>query len=77
MFDPRVRKIPWRREWLPSPVLMPGESQGQRNLVGYSLWGCKESEMTERLSKHTRTHEMTPRVLVLIEVIKVNAPNQY
>ena len=56
---------------------MPGESQGQRNLVGYSLWGCKESEMTERLSKHTRTHEMTPRVLVLIEVIKVNAPNQY
>ena len=32
--DPRVRKIPWRREWLPTPVFMPGESHGQRSLVG-------------------------------------------
>ena len=35
-FNPRVRKIPWRREWQPTPVFLPGESHGQRNLAGYS-----------------------------------------
>ena len=40
-FDPWVGKIPWRREWQPTPVFLPGESHGQRNLVGYSPWGCK------------------------------------
>ena len=35
-FDPWVRKIPWRRAWQPSPVFLPGESHGQRSLVGYS-----------------------------------------
>ena len=48
-FDPWVRKIPWRREWQPTPVFLPGEFQGQRNLEGYSAWGHKESDMTERL----------------------------
>ena len=37
---------PWRREWLPTPVFLPGESHGQRSLVGYSPWGHKESDMT-------------------------------
>ena len=32
--DPWVRKIPWRREWLPTPVFLPGESHGQRSLEG-------------------------------------------
>ena len=45
-----VRKIPWWRAWLPSPVFLPGELHGQRTLVGYSPWGCKESDMTEQLS---------------------------
>ena len=49
-FDPWVRKIPWRRAWLPTPVFLPGEFQGQRSLVGYSPWGCKESEMTKWLT---------------------------
>ena len=35
-FDPWVKKIPWRREWQPTPVLLPGESHGQRRLVGYN-----------------------------------------
>ena len=47
-----VGKIPWRRKRQPTPVFLPGESQGQRNLVGYSPWGCKESDMTEGLSLH-------------------------
>ena len=34
-FDPWVRKIPWRMEWQPTPVFLPGESHGQRSLAGY------------------------------------------
>ena len=33
-----VKKIPWRRKWQPTPVLLPGKSHGQRSLVGYSPW---------------------------------------
>ena len=47
--DPWVRKIPWRREWQPTPVLLPGEAHGQRRLVGYSPWDRKESDATQQL----------------------------
>ena len=40
-FHPWVGKTPWRREWQPTPVFLPGESHGQRSLVGYSSWGCR------------------------------------
>ena len=50
--DPWVGKIPWRRKWQPTPVFLPGESHGRRSQVGYSPWGCKESDMTERLHFH-------------------------
>ena len=47
-------KIPWRRKWQPTPVFFleknghsSGDSNGQRSLVGYSPWGCKELHMTE------------------------------
>ena len=46
-FHPRVGKSPWRREWQPTPVLLPGESNGQGSLAGYSPWGCKDT--TEQL----------------------------
>ena len=49
-FDPWIGKIPWSRKWQPTPVLLPGVSHGQRSLVGYSPWGHKESDTTERLS---------------------------
>ena len=45
-FDLWVGNIPWRREWQPTPVFLPGESHGQRGLVGYSPWGREESDMT-------------------------------
>ena len=51
-FDPRIRKIHWRRKRQSPPVLLPGKSHGQRSLVGYSPWGCKESDTTERLHFH-------------------------
>ena len=44
MFFLWVRKIPWRRSWQPTPVFLLGKSHGQRNLVGYSPWGWKESD---------------------------------
>ena len=42
----------WRRQWHPTPVLLPGKSHGQRSLVGCSPWGRKESDTTERLHFH-------------------------
>ena len=51
-FDPWIRKIPWRRKWLPSPVFLPGKFHGQRSLAGYSPWGRRESDMTEQLTSH-------------------------
>ena len=49
-FDPSVGRIPWRRKWQPTPVILPGISYGRRSLAGYSPWGRTESDMTERLS---------------------------
>jgi len=37
----------WRRKWQPTPVFLPGESQGHGSLVGCHLWGCTESDTTE------------------------------
>jgi len=42
----------------PTPVLLPGEFHGQRSLVGYSSWGCKESDTTEQLT--LRMFQMLP-----------------
>ena len=47
-FDPRLgRSRGVSREWQPAPVFLPGESHGQKSLVGYSPWGRKESATTE------------------------------
>ena len=46
-FDTWVGKIPWRRAWQPLPVSLAEQSHGQRSLVGYSPWGCKESYTAE------------------------------
>ena len=54
-FDLWFRKISWRREWLPTPVVLPGKSHGQKTLVGYSPWGCKELDMND----HTHTHKLS------------------
>ena len=48
-FNPWVGKIPWRREWQPTPVFLPGKSHAQRSLVGGSP-GSKESDTTGQLS---------------------------
>ena len=55
-----LREEGWRRKWQPTPVFLPGESHGQRSLVGYSPRGRKESDKTERL---THTHKGGRQVL--------------
>ena len=42
----------WRRQWHPTPVLLPGKPHGRRSLVGCSPWGREESDTTERLQFH-------------------------
>ena len=46
-FISRVRKILWRRAWLPIAVFLPREFHGQRSLAGYRPCGCKELDMTK------------------------------
>ena len=59
-FDPWVGKIPWRRKWQPTPILLIGESHGQKSLVGYSPWGSQrvrhnwETEHTAHIQKSRR-----------------------
>ena len=74
-FDPWVRKIPWRREWLLSPLFLPRESHEQRSLLGFSPWNHKELDITGWLTHIkviTSVHllilavwEMGPGLLVL------------
>ena len=56
-FDPWVGKIPWRRGWQTTPVLLPGESQGERSLVGYSPWSHKNQTWLKWLSMHAHASE--------------------
>ena len=58
-------KILWRREWLPTPVFLPGKSHGQKSLTGHSPWGCKELDMTERLTLNS-TERYSPKSLLAV-----------
>ena len=64
-----------RRKWQPTPVFPPGKSLGQRSLVGYSPWGCKESDMPEQLSTHnyTRFPQIIWRKLPMIIMMDIDA----
>ena len=50
--DPWARKIPWKREWQPTPVFLPGKSHGQRNMSGYSPWGHKRVGHNSATEQH-------------------------
>ena len=66
-FDPWVRMIHWRREWLPIPVFLPGKFHGQRSLASHSPWDHKESDKTEytHTPTCTHTHTQTHKVILL------------
>ena len=59
---PESGRFPWRRKWLPTPVFLPEKSHGQRSLVGYSPWDCKESDTTEWV---TNTHNREGQTCVM------------
>ena len=75
-FDPWIGKIPWRREWQPTPVFLPGESHGQRSLAGCSPWGHKESDTTEQVSTHSTGPRSWPSYPCLIQAPAARHPGQ-
>ena len=54
-FDAWVGKVPWRREWQPTPGFWPGDSHGPRSLGGYSLWGRRVGHDGATTQQHTTT----------------------
>ena len=63
-FVPWLRRSPWRRERLPAPVFLPGESHGQRSLAGYSPRDRKEADTTELLTLALFTSGVLTRRLI-------------
>ena len=79
-FNPWVRKIPWRRKWQPTPIFLPGESHGQRSLVGYSPWGCKESDRNKYTHMQTFFGEMSlwiPCLLFSCQFLLLSCNNSF
>ena len=62
-FDHWVGKIPWKRKWQSIPVFLPGKSQGQRSLMGYSWWGYK------RVRQYLATKQQTTYILYISRYI--------
>ena len=67
---PGLGKAPWKRAWQPILVFLPGESHGQRSLVGYSPWGCQESDTTEATEP---TDRFDPLILLDIFVNRIDS----
>ena len=65
-FDPWVGKIPCKTEWQPTPVFLPGESHGQRSLVGYSPCGHKDWSRTCLKWQHAHTSSVLDFLLSLL-----------
>ena len=76
-FNPCVGKISWRRAWQPTPVFLPGEFHGQRSLMGYSPWFCKEPDMTERLSTRDKYTNIYKYEKDTVTSIKASILQQY
>ena len=79
MRETRVQSLgqedPWRRKWQPTPVSLPGESHGQRSLVGYSPRGRKESDTTERLHFYLFIYEGHFSCLMILMIMDKESVN--
>ena len=65
-FDPWVGRLPWRREWQPTPVFLPGEFHGWRGLMVYSPWNHRKSDMTETNTSNSTWGKRTfPNIILL------------
>ena len=65
-FNTWVGKIPWKREWQPTPIFLPGECYGQRSLAGYSPQGHIELDTTET-TQHTHTYQLIYLLIILFQ----------
>ena len=70
-FDPCIRKIAWRRDWLLTPLFFPGESHGQRRLVGYNPW------MSQRVSHDWPTNHILFSIVVKPTYISTNSIQEF
>ena len=70
----RIGKISWRRAQQPTPVFLPGESHGQRSLVGYSPWGHRELDTTEATVLHRRYDHI--KVKEYTKVVHISATKE-
>ena len=66
-FNPWVGKSPWRREWQLIPAFLPGKFNGQRSLVGYSPFGRKGLDTTERLSLSLFMHNTEYSIFIFTD----------
>ena len=68
----------WRRKWQPTPVFLPGESQGRGSLVGCCLWGCTESDTTEATQQQQQQQQQffaiteSPEILIILTLHKTS-----
>ena len=69
-----VGKVSWRRARQPTPVFLPGESNGQRSPAGYSVWGRKESEATEQARTQTKQAIIGPLLIDFNQSSPLAAP---
>ena len=60
---PGSERSPGEGKWLPTPVFLPGEFRGQRSLVGYSPWGCKELDTTKQLTLSDICYQIYKKLL--------------
>ena len=78
---PESGRFPWSRKWQPTPVFLPGKSQ--RSLVGYSLWGCKESDTAEPAYTHLlilrdlSTEERRKSLGIYTKIPSVLSPSEF
>ena len=72
----REDMISWRRKWQPTPVFLPGKSHGRKSLVGYSLWGRKDLDTTERLHFHFHWRGEHARTKGAVEAVRKSMRNE-
>ena len=63
----------WRRKWQPTPVFLPGESQGWRSLVGCRLWGCTGSDTTEATWQQQQQQQLSYWASLIAQLVIGNA----
>ena len=80
-FNPRVRKISWRRKWQPIPILVPGKFHGQKSLARYSPWGQKtvKHDLAVKQQRYCRqmlyplSHQGIPTVLYIYHIFFIHS----